>query len=433
MKKKKRTIIRQPKIGTPQMRMIILVFFVLLIFVADIFLLFDHNKTFSENENRVLQQAPELTMTSLISGKFMTQEDDFVTDQFFLRDTWISLKLFLDKASGKVESNDIYLGKQNYLIQKPVKPVKEFFDRNLAAINVFASKYSDIDFVMTLIPGTAAICDQLLPNQAPCISVPDIITSARNGLSGAVKFIDVTAALKAHKEEELYYKGDHHWKSLGAYYAFEAMTDMLRIDSPVNNYSVMTVTNDFVGTMASNSGATYVKDSIEIYVPLVGNALGEDSASKALASTLEYVVEYADAAGTKKSATIYSSEALEQKDKYQVFLGGNHPRINIKTNVDNGKNLLILKDSYANTFIQFLLPYYHTIIVVDPRYYSDDISKLMSDCSITNVLILYYENNFVTDNSLFGVLEDAGGAPVMETPAEAENTDTGAEDDSTEE
>ncbi|MCF0228878.1 MAG: hypothetical protein HUJ76_04185 [Parasporobacterium sp.] len=403
---KKRKRIRQPQIGSPKMRAIVLIFFAALIIVADIILLFSHSKSFSETENRVLQQAPELTMNSLISGKFMTQEEDFVTDQFFMRDAWISLKLLADRLSGKAESNNVYLGKEGYLIEKPVVPSEEYLTRNLQAINAFADRYSEVNTVMTLVPPVAWVCDQLLPDNAPCENVDAIMASVKSGLSDNVDFVDITAALKEHKTEPLYFKTDHHWKSLGAKYAFDVLASHLDV-TPVDDYSVMTVTTDFAGTMASNSGDTSQRDSIEIYVPLTGNAeaLQGSQSERALASDLEYVVEYTDAGETVKTATIYNSAALSQKDKYQVFLGGNHPLINIKTSADNGRNLLMLKDSYANTFLQFLLPYYQTITIVDPRYYSDDIYKLMSDRGITDVLILYCENYFITDNSLFGVLE----------------------------
>lgn len=398
------------------MRMIVLIFTVLLIFIADFLLIVDHGKTFSPNENRILQQAPALTMSSLTSGKFMTQEESFVTDQFFMRDTWISMKLLLDRLSGKAESNGVYLGKQDYLIEKPSEPIQENMTRNIEAIKSFSAHYPDMNIVMTLVPTVAWVCDQLLPNQAPVIDVGAILTEVRNNLGSSVKFVDVTETLKKHKNEELYYKSDHHWKSLGAKYAFEAMTGELGIENMVRGYAVMTVTYDFSGTQASNSGATGVKDSIEIYVPLSGSpaelVMENDSQAEeaALNTELQYVVEYVDT--TEKSATIYNSEALTQKDKYQVFLGGNHTQINIGTNVDNGKNLLILKDSYANTFIQFLLPYYHTITIVDPRYYSDDLGKLITDRGITDTLFLFCENFFVTDNTLFGVLEDMNTADV---------------------
>ena len=404
----RKTNLKKHHIGTRSMRLAIFIIFAAIIIIADIFLIFDHEKTFSENENRVLTTAPVFSMDSVTSGKFAEQAEDFTSDQFFLRDAWISLKLFIDRISGKVESNGVYLGKEGYLLEVPDEPSEESFTANLDAINAFAGELEGVNIVMTMIPGAECVCDQLLPNDAPCLDETEIIERIKNAVSGSLKFVDVTDALKAHKYEELYYKSDHHWKSLGAKYAFDAMADALDVDASETDYEIMTVTESFSGTLASSSGASYVKDSIEIYVPVTGSAASELSegagtGEKAMSTTLEYVVEYVQ--DNKKSATIYSSAALDTKDKYEVFLGGNYPLINIKTNIDNSRNLLILKDSYANTFIQFLLPYYHTITIVDPRYYSDDLYKLIDENSITDCLILYSENNFVTDNSLAGVLE----------------------------
>ena len=120
-----------------------------------------------------------------------------------------------------------------------------------------------------------------------------------------------------------------------------------------------------------------------------------------------------------KYSSIYRSEALEQKNKYEVFFGGNFPKITITTLNETGKNLLVLKDSYANCFIQFLLPHYDHIIMVDPRYYSDDLEAELNASDITDVLILYNENTFAQDNSLAGVLiSEDEGAGVAETEDE---------------
>ena len=402
----------QLKIGTPVMRSFILLFFAALIITADIFLLTDHDRQFSENENRVLTQAPALTTSGISTGKFMTEEENFVTDQFFMRDTWISLKLNIDRLCGKKESNSVFLGNQDYLLEIPVKPGEKSLNRNLDSINLFAEK-TGLDIVMTLVPGAAWVCDQLLPANAPVEDVGQIISDIRGALNSGINYVDVTDALKEHKTEYIYYKSDHHWTSLGAKYAFEAIAPFLGIDSVIYDYAVMSVADDFTGTLGSTSGRFEVKDRIDIYIPIV-NADEEaqeetytDQKELALSTNLEYVVEYVGS--VEKSATIYRSEALEAKDKYQVFMGGNHPLVKIRTTEMNDRNLLLIKDSYANTFMQFLLPYYETITVVDPRYYSDDIYKLIYDNEITDVLILYSENNFVTDNSLAGVLETVDG------------------------
>ncbi|MCQ2530599.1 MAG: DHHW family protein [Lachnospiraceae bacterium] len=370
----------------------VLLIFAIVIIIADACLLIMHNKSFSESENRMLAQAPKLTVDNLMSGKFMTQSDSFVADQFPLRDDWIQLKLKADRLLGRQTSNGVYLGKDGYLIEDAAAPLEPSYSKNLAAISLFANTYPELNMVMTVVPNAVSICDQLMPENAPIRDQMEDLAYIQKIANISLDFVDLTDTLKAHKEEYIYYKSDHHWTSLGAKYAFEEMAPALGIDPSelITDYDIITVADDFTGTMASNSGDFSVKDSIDIYM--------------AKAEDFQYVVEYVDQ--QKKSATIYNSSALEQKNKYEVFLGGNHPQINIKTTNLNDRNLMIFKDSYANTFLQFLLPYYQSITIIDPRYYSDDCSKLISEGEITDVLFLYNMNTYAEDNSLAAVLLD---------------------------
>ena len=81
-------------------------------------------------------------------------------------------------------------------------------------------------------------------------------------------------------------------------------------------------------------------------------------------------------------------------------MGGNHPIAEITTAGDTGRVLLMFKDSYANSFVQFLYPYYDKIIMVDPRYYYDDIEKMIGLEGITDVMFLYSGNILFEDSSL---------------------------------
>ena len=364
--------------------------FAVVIVIADLCLILMHGKAFSESENRMLQLFPEVTKRAALSGRLMTQAEDFVADQFFLRDNWIALKLDIDKLIGKEESNDVYLANDGYLIEKAVVPNFEDMNRNLEAVREFASA-SDLNIVMTVVPNAVCIRKDLLPYGAPSRDQLADLAYIKNALGDSLVFADVTDVLAPHTTEQLYYRSDHHWTSLGAKYAFEALCAPLGIESPVSEYQVMKVTDDFSGTLASNSGDFKVKDAIEIYVPVTDEGF-------------EYVVEYGDI--QQKSATIYNSDALSTKNKYEVFMGGNYSYVSIKTTAPTERNLLLFKDSYANTFVQFLLPYYRNIVIIDPRYYSDDCRKLLSEREITDVLFLYNMNTFALDNSLAGVLSE---------------------------
>jgi hypothetical protein len=87
-----------------------------------------------------------------------------------------------------------------------------------------------------------------------------------------------------------------------------------------------------------------------------------------------------------------------------VFFGGNTGLISIETDVSSNRRLLVIKDSYANSFIQYLIPYYETITIIDPRYYTGSINDVMSSGGINEVLFLYNYNTYVQDTSLANVL-----------------------------
>ncbi len=350
------------------------------------------DKTYSEVENRMLAQKPELTWNNLISGKFMTDMEDYITDQFFLRNQWIEIKTVEDIVIGKRESNGVYIGKGGYLLEIQDEPDNENIIKTSQAIADFSAKHSDLNQVMTLVPNAAYICDQLRPIAAPVHDQSEEISLVRDTVGDALTFVNLTDTFKAHKTEGIYYKTDHHWTSLGAMYAYEALIPALKIENASTDYTAYPVTHDFQGTLASTSGFTSSKDTINIYVY-------NDSS---LDSLVTYVEE------ETKTASIYDSSALEQKDKYEVFFGGNHMRVDIQTPKAPERTLLILKDSYANCFVQFLLPYYNNIIIIDPRYYYDDLDKLISDKNVTDILYLYNVSTFVDDTSLADVLNNAG-------------------------
>ena len=169
--------------------------------------------------------------------------------------------------------------------------------------------------------------------------------------------------------------------------------------------------------MASTSGyGASRKDAVEIFVP--NN------------TDVEYVVEYVEE--REKKPTVYDSEMLEGNDKYTVFFGGNHPIIDINTTNQQGRRLLVVKDSYANCFIPFLIPYYREIVIVDPRYYYDNVNQEIADSNIDDVLFLYNANTFFEDNSLSSVFEpvtSADGSGNSDT-SDTDSGETGVSDTS---
>lgn len=341
----------------------------------------------SEKENRMLASFPIVSIDSITSGQFMSEYETYKSDQFIFRDFWVSFKTMLDSISGKNYSNGVYRGKKGYLIEEAAEPDEDNLQKNISAINTLANSGTVKVYTM-IVPNAVSVMPNVLPAFAPVRSQADDLQYFRTALSDKVTDIDVTETLKEHLDEQLYYHTDHHWTTRGAYYSFLKAAESLGIDSKEVNYDIYKVAADFVGTMAATSGYSGKEDVIEVFLPTN--------------SSVQYIIEYVEE--QKKTASIYQSDKLQEYDKYTFFLGGNSPILRIKTTASTDKTLLVLKDSYANCFLPFLIPYYKEIVVVDPRYYYDDIYGEISSKGITEVLFLYNANTFFKDNSISGVL-----------------------------
>lgn len=343
---------------------------------------------FSEEENRILTEMPKLNKESLADKSYMTDLESYTSDQFIMRDFWIKMKVQSDLLLGKRELNGVYLGKEKYLMQAPSDPDEENVKANLEAMNQFAQRHENINVNAMIVPNAVYVMEDYLPNGAPVRDQGKDMKNIQKQLSDQVGFIDVTKTLQQHAEEGMYYKTDHHWTSKAALYSFKAAAEQMAIENPVSDYTVYTVSDSFSGTLASRSGYHKAEDTIEVYAPE--------------GVEVQYLVSDSD--NGEKRPTVYDKDKLKEKDKYQLFFGGNHAMVDILTTNDTTRRLVVFKDSYANCFVPYLIPYYNEIIMIDPRYYYDNIETLISNKWITDVLFMYNVDTFMTDNSIAGVL-----------------------------
>ncbi len=348
------------------------------------------SKETSEEENRTLTQKPKLSWSSVASGNYMSQYEEYQADQFFGRNAWRSLKVALSRLGGSREENGVFIGKSGQLMEDIAVPDQSALRENLKAIQEFAGKYPDIPVNMLLVPDSANILEDKLPALAVTADQNQYMSQVKKELGDSVTWIDAASVLRKHTDEKLYYKTDHHWTAKGAYYVFQEAAKALDIqESDAGGYVSYPVSTDFNGVLASKSGCRLgEKEEIDIYVPQT--------------SDNDVVVNYVDE--QRKTASLYDSSKLETRDQYAVYLGGNSPLIDIQTVSESSRRLLILKDSYANAFIPFLTPYFREIVVVDPRYYSGTIGDIMDTYQITDAMFLYSGNVFFQDNNISGVL-----------------------------
>lgn len=365
------------------------IIFILTLFLFLIINVIVPDREKSVQENRMLATKPKFRLSSLISGDYDEKFEAYMDDQFVGRDMWRKLKVTVDRIGGSRLENGVYIGTNGQLLEQIEVADENHLAANIKAIKSFSESHSKIPVRMMLVPDAANVLNHSLPSLAKPEDQTQMFSMVRKDLGDSVEWIDVSTELNKHKTEKIYYKTDHHWTTLGAFYAFQAATPSLGIEGDLSGkYVSYAVSDSFNGMLASKSGVNLgEKEQIDIYVPTE-----EDT---------DLIVDYVDEG--KRSTSLYDSSKLKEKDQYTVFLGGNSSLLDIRTVSTSTKRLLLVKDSFANSFIPFLTPYYREIVVVDPRYYSGTINDLMDSYRISEVLFLYSGNTFFKDNNISGV------------------------------
>lgn len=365
------------------------IIFILILFLFLIINIIVPNKEKSVQENRMLATKPKFRLSSLISGDYDEKFEAYMDDQFVGRDMWRKLKVTVDRIGGSRLENGVYIGRNGQLLEQIEVADENHLAANIKAIKSFSESQKKIPVRMMLVPDAANVLNHSLPALAKPEDQTQMFSMVRKDLGDSVEWIDVSTELNKHKTEKIYYKTDHHWTTLGAFYAFQAAAPSLGIEGDLSGkYVSHAVSNSFNGMLASKSGVNLgEKEQIDIYVPTE-----EDT---------DLIIDYVDEG--KRSTSLYDSSKLKEKDQYTVFLGGNSSLLDIRTVSTSTKRLLLVKDSFANSFIPFLTPYYREIVVVDPRYYSGMINDLMDSYRISEVLFLYSGNTFFKDNNISGV------------------------------
>ena len=358
------------------------------------------DRTFSEVENRNLEQLPAVDFGTpeklfrdgnFFNGQFMRDFETYTTDQFIGRDAWVDLKARTERALGKKENNNVYFADNDTLITRFDQPAADRVTENLNYVNKFVENV-DIPVVFSLIPSQACIWADRLPEGAPNASQTDLMAQAQGAVTGAT-WADVYTPLMEHKDEDIFYRTDHHWTSLGAYYGYTGLASALGYTPvPLTDYTPTVRSTEFYGTVFSSSGVRWVKpDTITTYVPDDG---------------ITVVSHTYDNSGNpvEEQRALYVESFLSVKDKYSMFLGGNQS-LGVVTNTNNpdGPKLLIIRDSYADSLVPFLTAHYSEIHLIDPRYYHLSVKDYVEQNGIDQALVLYSVPNFVTDGNMFWI------------------------------
>ena len=360
-------------------------------FLASIILIFTTvdflhgDRVFSETENRVLASKPNFSAQALFFGSYTSDYEKYVTDQFVGRDKWIYLKTMTDIALQKNVVNGVYLSADNYLIEQhlPQDYTQEQIDKKLTLLETLVQKW---DARVMLVPTADNILLDKLPSNALRYDETSLLEQVAD-LVGESRYVDAYTVLKAHSSEDIYYRTDHHWTSLGAYYGYLAWAEACGEEPyEYDPAGLVTVSREFLGTLHSKINLNVKPDSIQYFPETVMQP-----------TVVTYDFE-------QETDTLYEESYLDTKNKYGFFLDDNHAFIEISTPYSNGKTLFVLKDSYANCFVPLLLTHYEKIYMMDLRYYNGKLFNLMEEYEPDegmDVLVLYNCIHFLEDFSYF--------------------------------
>lgn len=166
---------------------------------------------------------------------------------------------------------------------------------------------------------------------------------------------DVHGILQQHSEEYIYFKTDHHWTTLGAYYAYCAAMEELGYE-PVD---ISTLQQEDIGTYMgslnnsySSSGLTDGPDVVYYYLPSVETE-----------ATAHY-----DRMDLSKTKSINVVGPVSYANKYAAFIDGDNPLTIINTSAGTGKSAILIKNSFGNAFVPWLCHNYDAVYVIDPRH-----------------------------------------------------------------
>lgn len=342
-----------------------------------------HQRTYSPVEKRELQTRPEISITKVLDGRFQKKYESYLRDQFPGRDHWVSFQTDMELFMGKNEIHNVYIGKNHYLLEHYTE--KEFdpqqISKNLQALEKFVGKAKqNADVHVMMVPTKSWVLREKLPAFAPHYKEQKFYDALQQKLEKEDVLISVEPVLDAHKEEEIYYRTDHHWTTLGAWYAYEQYTKAVGGDlqRAQGKKKFRCISKDFYGTTYAKINYARQADKIEIY-------------------ELEDKLRVVYNMGEKKTKTLYDFSFLKTADQYSVFTGGNQAVLEITGGIKNGKTLLLIKDSFANSILPFLAEDYEKLVVVDLRQLNVSGDRLLEMFSPTDILILYNSAQFAQD------------------------------------
>lgn len=363
--------------------------FLIFIFGMAVWFLLNPKSEYSSSEKRYLQQFPEISVNKVLDGSFGTEFESYFADQFPARSFWVGLNAYYTLDTGNNGANGVYNCNNGYLINKPVSTNNKL-EKNVSAIVKFKNSI-DVPVTVMFAPSTGYVTDNVLPAVHDKYNDDNYFEQTSKTLSeNGIAFTDLRKTFKEAYADgnQLYYKTDHHWTTLGAYTAYQKLCEQLNINPASKEKFDIKSYGGFYGTTYSTSGFWFTQpDSIQIW----DNPENTDKNIK---------VKISEGTNTDEFGSMYFYNHLDEDDKYPVFIDGNHALTEITNSNAKSGTILLVKDSFSHSLAPFLAENYSKIILVDMRYYKMSVSQIVEQEKPEQVVFLYGIDNIATDTDL---------------------------------
>ena len=336
----------------------------------------------SELERRPLAQFPDFSFSSLVKNEWTAKYGEYTKDQVIVRDSWLKAQSLCESLLfQKEEIGGAMIGKNDALFTKmfALTPTEEkLLQKNITLVQQFIEKFpGQVTFLLA--PSSSVINAEELPANTPMLDENARLDGIFSTVSEADS-LDLRDSFTAAKDDvQLYYDTDHHWTSYGAYLAYQQFCQLRGLTPMEVTESNYTIVPDFYGTTYSKALYWKSKPDSIAYLDLP-NAMTVWNVSPTFELTENF------------TATMYDKSKLEQGDKYAMFLYGNNGYSTIEG--DGEGSILVVKDSYANSFIPYLTANYARIGVIDPRGFGLSVADFAQQEGYDEVLLLFNFQSF---------------------------------------
>lgn len=403
---------------------------VLLCFISIV----DKDKTISEKENRKLAEKPDFSFSSYFKGEYSSDFDEYYSDNFPFRNMFISINKGLESLlTQKSNKNGIVImnktnsdmggegvDKNGNKVTKSAVPKEtttlppieqqevtqsggliltdnsameiyykseEALEKYANLINRAKNKLPNTRVISMLVPTAIEIMTPDPTYNTDVHSQKEAINFAYSKMQKNIYKVNSLDTLNMHRDKYIYFRSDHHWTALGAYYGYTAFCKTTKQTAVPLSALQRGRKDNFLGSLYKLSQSSVLSnnpDYVDYYLPR--------------RQTTGEIYQTIDMSDEPYPLDVVATN-IEDSNKYLVFIQGDQPLEKIVTSNKNGRSILVIKESYGNALVPYLCDNYQTVYVIDPRNISGDLATFISNNHINDLLVINYM--FATSNSTF--------------------------------